>query len=154
MVPTDGAVHGEPCSSPDDCLSVNCRRDTNAAGAPTGWANGMCVRNCILPAGYNTSNLWPEPSLPQGDCPAGGICFPEGSFTRGDRGLCYRGCVDPADCRPGYTCRAGFMLTGGPVTFDNGICVPIDCSREMCPAGYTCRTVMFSDGSTGNLCGR
>lgn len=110
----------------------------------TGYNGGYCISRCILPAGYNSSNLWGEMLLPQANCPTGGICFPERSYSRGDPGVCLRGCMTNADCRAseGYYCRKRFQVTQTMFrTFQNGFCTPVNCvdPATPCPTGFTCR---------------
>lgn len=154
-VPTDGSPNGGTCTGDADCLSDNCITERNGT-TPTGWNSGYCYGLCILPMGYNTNTLFSEDTLPQGTCSAGNVCFPNGSYTRGDLGLCFLGCTSDADCRAdeGYRCRTSWRLASGDVrTFTNGICVPNDCPTTPCPTGFTCRTVTTSSG-TSRVCAR
>lgn len=150
-----GAATGEPCEGEDTCRSGECLPEVNATGVPTGWVGGSCSGNCILPAGYSSNFFFSGTLLPRAGC-AGetDVCFPSSSLSEGDLGLCLRGCTSPADCRPGFSCVTQFQTTGGSASFDNGVCLPIDCSRTACPDGYRCRQVSRSDGSVDNVCGR
>jgi hypothetical protein len=151
--PTTGALTGDPCESDDACRSGVCLEETGGT-APNGWIGGSCLASCIMPAGYNSNTFFDGPLLPQGTCAGAGICFPDGSLTEGDLGVCLQGCGSAADCREGFDCRMTFALSRGSATFENGVCLPIDCSRAACPSGYTCRRVSRSDGSVSNICGR
>ena len=152
-VPTEGGHTGDPCANDDACLSGFCIEQADSTGTPSGWVGGTCVGNCILPPGYNNNTFFAQDALPTEQCPEGNVCFPNGDLSQREAGLCIQGCGGAGDCRPGYFCRQTFELPMGPKTFTNGVCFPIDCSTEMCPAGTTCREVRFSDGSTANRCG-
>ena len=76
------------------------------------------------------------------------------TVTEGDLGACLQGCTSPSQCRPGYTCVMSFNTAGGPASFDNGVCLPIDCGREACPSGYTCVEIPRGDGTADNVCAR
>jgi hypothetical protein len=152
MAPTTGAITGEPCGSGADCRSGTCQ-PPEVDGNPTGWAEGMCTSNCILPPGYNSNTFFDGTRLPQGGCAGDAVCFPDASYTEGDLGICFDRCATPEDCRLGYECTAGFpTASGATATFDDGVCLPADCSRADCPAGYECTPVMYTDGSVRNIC--
>lgn len=140
-VPTDGATTGEACGSDDECLSGNCIPETN--GGPTGFNGGYCIGNCILPVGYNTNTFFFEDAYPTEQCPDAHVCYPNGSLARGNAGICLHVCVEDSDCREddGFFCSRTVQLSSGSKTFDNGVCLPIDCATRMCPAGLTCRRV-------------
>lgn len=150
--PPTGAVTGEPCAEADDCQSGQCVAEVNAAGVPTGWVGGYCVGNCILPAGYNTSEFFSGDALPQGTCAGDAVCLPAEGYARGDLGTCYDQCQSAGDCRPGYTCLMEIALTGGGFSsYENGLCIPADCARTPCPGGYDCVTVNTASGPR-NVC--
>jgi hypothetical protein len=118
--------------------------DTRGNRFYTGYNGGYCLSRCILPAGYNSSNFWPEMLLPQANCPAGGICLPDGTLTRGDPGLCLKGCMADSDCRAaeGYFCQKRRQVTQTMFrTYQNGFCIPVNCvtAATPCPMGFTCR---------------
>lgn len=153
MVPTAGATTGQPCRSDSACRSGLCAEEVTEAGVPTGNVGGSCVSNCILPTGYNSNSFFDGSSLPNGSCVGGAVCFPTNSFSEGDLGVCLAECHGDGDCRPGYACGNAFNTASGtPATFDNGVCLPIDCSRAACPSGYTCARVPRADGSVRNVC--
>lgn len=152
-----GAITGEPCAGSEDCRSGQCFVDQNAAGQPTGWAEGYCVSNCILPVGYNNSSFFAGDAFPNGGCPGDAICLPAdfSKTAQGDLGRCYDQCVADGDCRTGYTCLQDIQLASGATSsYSNGLCVPGDCSDTGCPSGYTCQTVTTTSGATRNVCGR
>lgn len=154
MVPTAGAVTGEACDSDEACRSGACIEEVNEAGVPTGYLGGSCLSRCLLPTGWNSSSLFGGTVLPPGSCQGDAVCFPTSSYTEGDLGTCFPSCESDGDCRPGRECRRSFNTASGEVaSFDNGICLPIDCSRDACPTGYRCVRVTYRDGSTGNVCG-
>ncbi|UJR83749.1 Hypothetical protein I5071_58200 [Sandaracinus amylolyticus] len=149
-----GAAVGEPCGGDDECRSAACLLEANG-GTPSGFVGGSCIGRCILPAGYNSNFFFSGPVLPRAGC-AGetDVCFPDGSLTEGDLGVCLDGCTSSADCRPGYACRQTFQTASSSASFENGVCLPIDCASTACPTGYQCRQVPRSDGSVSNVCGR
>lgn len=152
MVPTGGALTGEACGSDDACRSGICIEQISN-GQPTGYLGGTCVSNCILPTGYNSSTFFGGTLLPRGDCVGEAICFPTTSLSEGDLGVCQQACRSAADCRPGLQCASSFNTSSGtPASFDNGVCMPIDCSRTACPSGSTCARVPRADGSFSNVC--
>jgi hypothetical protein len=146
------------------CQSDLCQPDWNPDSMGnriyTGWNGGTCTARCILPEGYNSSTFWPEMVLPQANCPAGAICYPNGSLARGDLGICLPACMADSDCRAdeGYICRktATVGTAAMPVTrrFSNGVCLPRNClatnaaGQPMgCPTGYMCRRNSNGTGS-------
>lgn len=147
-VPATGGIAGEACADESACRSGFCIEETRGATA-NGFLGGMCVGNCVLPPGYNSSNFFIEDTLPSGTCPDEDICFPNGSLTQREAGLCLDACLASTDCRPGYECTKDFQGK----TFTNGVCLPIDCAVEDCPAGSTCQSIRRSDGSVVNNCG-
>ncbi|MDQ3031401.1 MAG: hypothetical protein M3Y87_03220 [Myxococcota bacterium] len=152
-VPTAGALTGEPCGSGAACLSGLCIEEVDDDGAPTGYLGGTCVSNCILPSGYNTSTFFGGTMLPRGDCVGNAVCFPTSSLSEGDLGVCQQACAGDGDCRPGLQCASSFNTSSGrPASFDNGVCLPIDCSRAACPSGSRCVGVPRADGSVSNIC--
>lgn len=154
MAPTTGAVTGEGCDADAACRSGRCVEEVGEGGAPSGFLGGMCVSSCVLPTGWNSNTLYEGSVLPPGSCAGNAVCFPTGSLTEGDLGTCFPACTSDGDCRPGLECRKQFgTASGAPATFENGVCLPIDCSTDACPSGYRCIEVTYSDGSTGNVCG-
>ena len=152
-VSTTGAALGGACAANADCHSNDCIEEVNAAGNPSGFVGGYCALLCILPTGYNTSSLFAGTALPQGSCPSGGICYPNGALTEGDPGICLDECSTATDCRPGLECVTQFPLSSGAVaSFTNGVCLPIDCQVNDCPTGYACRSFVAS-GRTYYRCG-
>jgi hypothetical protein len=149
-----GSVTGGTCADNPDCQSEQCLPERSGL-TPSGWNGGYCIGPCILPAGYNSSTFFGEDTLPQGTCVDGDVCFPNGSLTRGDLGVCLAGCDSDADCRAdeGYECRKSFATAGGNNTFTNGVCFRIDCGTTPCPTGFSCRAVMTTAG-TLNVCER
>jgi hypothetical protein len=147
-----GSENGDMCDNDSQCISDNCIMETNM-GTPTGWTRGYCIGVCILPVGYNSSTFYTDagegPGLPQGTCPDGDVCFPNGSLNRGDQGACLEACSTDADCRAdqGYYCRKSYQTGSGMYTFDTGACFPIDCSVTPCPTGYTCRDIPTTSGT-------
>lgn len=130
------------------CVSQLCQADWTPDSRGnryyTGWNGGYCISRCILPAGFNSSTFWAETTLPQSNCPMGGICFPSSTLARGDIGVCYQGCTTNADCRAdqGYFCQKTVQLSATNIRrYQNGYCVPVNCLNTMtpCPMGFTCR---------------
>lgn len=176
--PLTGRALGQTCVANDDpdmtagtvCQSGLCQpqvvRDSTGAPYQTGNNGGFCIGRCILPQGYNSSNLWTDPELPQSNCPAGGVCFLYRTYAEGDVGLCYQGCAQDSDCRvdQGYGCRRTFRVSATRTrTFTRGYCAPIDCvapggdggvaadagtGARTCPSGYTCVTRTTSGTAT------
>lgn len=72
-----GKVVGGPCAADQDCE-----------------AGSSCLRSEDFPGGTCS-----RPCLGDDQCPAGTRCVEE------DKGRCLVGCVVPADCRAGYSCR-------------------------------------------------
>lgn len=145
--PTEGSEHGGPCDENGDCLSDNCIPPYETGF--TGWADGYCVGYCILPMGYNTNTFYSGETLPQGTCSGDAVCWPNGSYTRGDLGICLDGCTTDADCRQdaGYYCLESINLPSGSVSsYTNGVCLPMDCSSSACPEGFTCRMLRTASG--------
>jgi hypothetical protein len=111
----------------------------------TGWNGGYCSARCILPVGFNSSDFWGEPMLPQANCPTNSLCLAfAGSFSRGDLGVCYQSCTANSDCRAdqGYFCQKTIQLSATNTRrFTNGFCTPVNCLNTMtpCPDGLTCR---------------
>lgn len=147
--PPPGNDNGQPCSMSgmgSECRSSICIRATNTqTGAATGWNNGSCVSICSLPPGYSAGAFWPEEEFPRGNCPEGSICFPTESLAERDEGLCLRACRTDRDCRTseGYYCRRTFTRGMRPYTWQNGVCLPVDCLNDRdhpCPSGYVCET--------------
>jgi hypothetical protein len=116
-----GAVTGEPCASNAACASGACVPEAN------GFLGGYCIANCALPAGWNTNTFFDGPSLPNGGCAGDAVCFPNGSITPRDLGVCLDQCTSDGDCRDGYECRRQFQLRqGGPTfSYENGVCLPV-----------------------------
>lgn len=151
--PTGGSITGAECASDDACRSGFCIEEIGANGQPTGHLGGSCVANCILPSGYNTSSFFLGDRLPQGGCVGDAVCFPTASLSQGDLGICQQQCMGDGDCRPGLQCANSFNTSSGnPASFENGVCLPIDCSRTACPSGSTCARVPRADGSISNIC--
>jgi hypothetical protein len=148
-----GSETGETCAADEGCKSENCLRETGDSGLPTGWIDGYCIGPCILPVGYNSSTFFMGDALPQGSCEGNAVCFPNGDLNQQDLGVCLAACVTDADCRPGYSCLNEIQLRSGPARYDNGVCLPIDCSMEACPTGFTCRTLATTSGDR-NVCER
>lgn len=145
--PTEGSETGGPCADDEGCLGGNCLAPYTTGF--TGWAGGYCMTQCILPMGYNTNTFYSGDALPPGTCAGDSVCFPNGSYTRGDVGVCLRECTTDADCRQdeGYTCLKEYGLpSGDTATYTNGVCLPMDCQSTACPVGYECR--MLASGSS------
>jgi hypothetical protein len=150
-----GNQNGEPCTTTgegSECRGQLCIRATDSTGKYTGWNNGACVSSCALPLGYNSSTLFAGDDFPQGNCPTGSICFPNGDgYAERDPGLCLGACRSDSDCRvgDGYYCRRSFQLVRGTRTFGNGYCAPVDCHNDTshpCPSGYECQRRTSSSG--------
>ena len=151
-LPTTGGGIGAPCAANADCRSNECITEINAGGYPSGFPGGYCVTRCILPAGYNGNTYFSGPALPQGGCVGGAICIPSRSFAEGDPGICVDECDVPSDC-PLSDCVKDFPLASGDTaTFTNGVCLPIDCAVDECPAGTTCRTFTPTGGRRTSSC--
>lgn len=158
--PTSGSLSGESCATEDDCRSGQCIQEIQG-GMPSGWVGGSCVGNCILPSGWNSNTLYTNPAdpsdrvLPAANCPDSEVCFPNGALTERSPGLCIDSCRTNSDCRvdEGFFCQQTWMLSGGAQTFDNGICVPINCAGTDCPSGLTCTTIMTARGPS-QVCAR
>lgn len=167
--PLTGRTLGQSCVASADpamtpatvCQSNLCNpqvvRDSTGAPFQTGSNGGFCVSRCILPQGYNSSNIWSEMELPRGNCPANGICFISRTYAEGDIGTCVQSCTQDSDCRAseGYFCRKTFQLTATRTrTFSNGFCAAINCAAttgtRTCPSGYTCRRTMSGTTVVGN----
>lgn len=153
--PTVGGRHGEMCARAEDCLGGLCNA-ARSGSTPTGWNNGFCLGPCILPPGYNTNTFFAGDTLPTGTCPDGDICFPNGSFTEADLGVCVADCLSDADCRveDGYECRKTFATASGSQTYTNGVCFPLrpaSCTTGACPDGFRCVTV-GSGRNAFNVC--
>ncbi len=166
--PLTGRTLGQSCVATSDttmtpatvCQSGLCNpqivRDSAGNPVQTGDNGGNCIGRCILPQGYNSSNLWTDPELPQSNCPEGGVCFLYRTYAEGDMGLCQPGCTQDSDCRvsEGYGCRRTFRVSATRTrTFTRGYCAPIDCVapsdggvtadagvNRTCPSGYSCVT--------------
>lgn len=152
--PAEGADTGEPCDFPDDCRSGLCATEMDANRIPTGWVQGYCSGNCILPSGFNNNDFFAGDTLPSGTCPGDAVCLPSQGQSRGDLGTCYDECETDADCRTGYGCLNAIQLNSGQVArFTNGACVPADCGSSPCPSGYQCVTVNSQSGAR-NVCVR
>lgn len=152
-VPTEGEETGGPCTENGDCLSDDCIQPYDPGFS--GWPDGYCLGYCILPMGYNTNTFYSGETLPQGTCSGDSICFPNGSYTRGDLGVCFDGCTVDADCREAYYCLRSIDLpSGGTSRYTNGVCLPLDCGTTACPTGFTCRSLRTSSGGTINRCER
>lgn len=154
-VPTGLSATGEMCAGNDDCLSGSCLLETSA-GAPTGWNGGYCLGACLLPMGYNTNTFFSGDAYPTEQCADAQVCYPVGSLTRGDPGVCVSVCDTDADCREdeGYACDKTVGLSDGSTkTFTNGVCFPINCAERTCPTGYECVGV-GSGADRRNVCQR
>jgi hypothetical protein len=149
-VPTTGALTGEPCDSNADCRSGQCATEIDPNGVPTGWVQGYCIGNCIIPPGFNSNNFFSGDMLPQGTCPGDAVCLPGQGQANGDLGTCYDQCMSDADCRDGYGCLQDIQLaSGGAASYPNGLCVPKACNpaADDCPSGYECVTVNDANGA-------
>lgn len=140
--------NGAPCSSDGQCASGECFEGGTSVN-PTGWVNGTCVGNCILPSGFNNSDFFAGDALPPGTCPGENpVCIPRGQAqSRQDLGLCLQGCSSAEDCRQGYQCARDL----GGKTFDVGFCRPGVCGpggNVTCPQDHTCVTVPTQQGTT------
>lgn len=138
--------------------SVQVTHDSMGVPFETGFNGGFCYARCILPSGYNSSNLWAGDTLPQANCPDHAICFPNGSLAEQDLGICLPSCSADSDCREseGYKCRKSFVLgtAAAPHTyrFMNGYCTPYDCAAAgaaACPTGLMCRRTTSGTTTTG-----
>nr|MBK7065824.1 hypothetical protein [Deltaproteobacteria bacterium] len=154
-------ANADPAMTPATvCQSGLCNpqvtRDSTGAPFQTGNNGGFCVSRCILPQGYNSSNIWTDMELPRSNCPANGICFISRTFAEGDLGTCVQSCTEDSDCRvsEGYACRKTFRVTATRTrTFTNGFCEPFDCAAtgaRACPTGYTCRRSMSGTTVVGD----
>lgn len=155
-------ANADPAMTPATvCQSGLCNpqvvRDSMGAPFQTGSNGGFCVSRCILPQGYNSSNIWTDMELPRGNCPENGICFISRTYAEGDIGTCLQSCTQDTDCRAseGYYCRKTFQLSATRTrTFTNGFCSPINCAAttgtHTCPSGYTCRRTMSGTTVVGN----
>lgn len=150
--PTTGAAIGAACTTDSGCRSGICREESGANDEPTGWVGGTCIGNCVLPAGYNNTNIWPEQDLPSGTCGASAVCYLTESLAELDLGVCLPRCGNDEDCRDGYRCRRIFQLGSGPRVFDTAFCAPVQCPDEPCPTGYSCMPVPLDDGTTMTRC--
>ena len=154
-VPTTGSETGGECAADEDCKSSDCILPY--APGFSGWVDGYCIGLCVLPSGYNTSTFYSGDELPQGTCAGDAVCWPgAGSYTARDPGLCLDGCTTDADCRQddAYFCLKSIDLPGGGASsYNNGVCLPLDCGTTACPAGFTCRMIRTS-GGTINRCER
>lgn len=117
---------GSACSSDDQCASGQCVLEVDNPA----FQGGYCLGYCILPAGYNTNNLFAGDVFPRGSCPdERAICFPAniGRAQENNLGFCLAECESNAECRDGYACQQQFQLRqGGEVfTFENGRCWPM-----------------------------
>jgi hypothetical protein len=153
----DGSENGGLCMNDTDCRSGFCNPARDSFGA-TGWTGGYCLGTCILPIGYNSSNFFDGDALPQATCPTDDVCFPNGSLTQRDLGVCLAGCTTDADCRAdeAYFCRHNFAGSSGVTqTYTNGVCWPINCSApgSTCPTGYGCQMIS-TPGGTRSVCVR
>lgn len=145
--PTEGALTNEACESDDQCLSGSCTPAVSN-GVPTGEVGGSCRTLCTIPAGFQSSNFYLGDTLPTDECPnPGDICLPVGDLSVGSEGNCYAACEMDSDCRPGRAC----LRTIAEHRFTNGVCIPIDCRSDACPADHTCVDV---NAGGGNVVGR
>lgn len=147
----DGSENGGLCTNNAECRSEFCNPARDTFGA-TGWTGGYCLGTCIMPIGYNSSNFFDGDDLPQATCPTGDVCFPNGSLTQRDLGVCLSGCMTDTDCRAdeAYFCRHNFAGSSGVTqTYGVGVCWPINCSAPgaMCPTGYGCQMISTPSGA-------
>ena len=167
--PLTGRTLGQSCVANADpamtpatvCQSSLCNpqivRDSMGAPFQTGSNGGYCLSRCILPQGYNSSDIWSGMDLPRSNCPEGGVCFISRTYAEGDIGTCLPSCMQDSDCRAseGYFCRKTFQLSATRSrTFNTGFCTPINCAAttgtRTCPTGYTCRRTMQGTAVVGN----
>ena len=152
----EGAAIGEPCNANEMCASGFCIPQVGrTSGTPTGYTQGYCVSNCVLPAGFNTNTFYAGESLPiEGECPADNICMPiNGSVARRDVGLCLDSCYEDGDCRDEhYFCDRSWGFGSRQTTFENGVCQARNCRMTPCPAGNRCVDVRLSNGTTSPRC--
>jgi len=147
--PTVGSETGGVCAEDGDCLSGDCIL-SHSGGSATGWNLGYCIGSCILPLGYNTNTFFAGDALPAGTCSGAAVCYPNGSLTHGDLGVCLSSCSSNADCRveDGYECVQEVPLTSGDISrYTNGVCLPISCRYDPCPTGFMCQTISSSSGT-------
>lgn len=152
----------EPATPPEmQCRSENCNADwlpdSRGNRFYTGWNGGYCLGRCILPQGYNSSTFWNMTTLPQANCPSGSICYPNGSLSRGDQGVCLKECHNNGECRgmDGYICQQSVSLSATNIRrYMNGYCIPQNCANAAtpCPTGLMCRRTTRSDGSVTGAC--
>ncbi|MFT5358188.1 MAG: hypothetical protein ACI9KE_005425 [Polyangiales bacterium] len=143
--PTEGAVTNEACESDGQCLSGDCTQVVDD-GSLTGEVGGSCRSRCTIPSGFQSSNFYLGDALPTTHCPNDGdICIPSGDLSAGSEGSCYAPCGMDGECRPGRQCLR--RIAGK--RFDNGICIPVDCRSDACPAGHECVEVGAGDNMTG-----
>lgn len=141
-----GGQANDPCESDDDCQSGSCFPE-EIDGTGTGEIGGRCTGPCAIPAGYNGSDFYLGDSFPTTSCPSNGdVCIPVGALTRGSEGTCLSECVEDSDCREGRTC----LRTVAGKTFDNGVCVTVNCSEDTdCPDDYECDVRGSGDDQRG-----
>ena len=156
--PPTGNDNGQVCTrsgANSECRSGMCVSElAQTTNQPTGWIGGSCISACALPVGWNSTSLYAGTAFPQGNCPAGSVCFPVDNVAERDPGQCFEECRSDSDCRAseGYRCRRTFLLSRldaqhnvyyVPHTWDNGFCRPVDCVNDAgtsCPTGFACET--------------
>lgn len=153
-LPTTGTDDGLACTmsgTMSECRSHICILSNNM-GTFSGWNNGSCRSNCALGPGWSPGSLWSTEVFPQGNCPAGNICFPTSYLAEHDPGICLHECRADSDCRvsEGYRCQKTFNRGRTPHTWMNGYCAPMDClaAGMTCPSGYMCETQYHVSGAT------
>jgi hypothetical protein len=147
--PAPGADNGAPCRDSNECRGGQCWLETDfSTSEPTGFLDGLCTSLGIVPSQHEYDV---SARLPQGSCPDGSAVLPGfASGFAGDLALCWATCASDGECRTGYACT---HLEGGDHAFENGVCLPIDCTSAPCPAGTSCQTVT-SPAFGHPVCGR
>lgn len=141
----DGATMANRCIS-NLCIAGS-NPDSRGVPVYSGWNDGYCRANCIVPEGYNPTNYFDGREFPRSNCPMGAICRPASELAPRNWGICFKECRQNSDCRvdQGYTCQKSITIGSGTtartIRWDNGWCTPVNCANTMtpCPTGFTCQ---------------